>query len=540
MKGGEDVVSSLRFYKYKRTFLLLGILFLSSTLFLTACGGQIKESRGGPKEVVFYAVDSTPYTDLDPSVEFSNGIQVLNNIYETLLRYDPLEKKIIPVLATDYNRSEDGLTWTFHIRKGVKFHDGTELNAEAVKFSIERTMKLGKGASFIWDPVKEINVKDDYIVEFKLKYPAPLDLIASCPYAAFIMSPQAVKSHPEGWLTEGHEAGTGPYMLESFIPNEEVVLTKFNEYWKGWEGKHFDKVVIKSIPESATRRQMLEKGDIDITYKLPYEDVEALKNNPNLVISVNPSFENLLMLFNTQKAPLNNKLVRQALAYAFPYEDVVKYAAGGYAKQSIGPIPYGMWGHSDELFQYKFDLNKAKELLKEAGYPNGGFKLLLTYTSGDEAEKKAAELYKSALANLNIGLEIRGMPWESQWQLARDRDPNKRQDIFVFYWWPDVPSPYSWLFNMFHTQPEILFNLAYWENKEFDALIDQAQKISGTDISKAEKMFIEAQKILIEESPAIFVYDKEAVYVYNKTLKGFKYNPVYPTTVFFYDLYREK
>lgn len=528
----------------KFVFLITVLLVISITL--AGCGGQNNSNASGqkqsnvPVQIVFYAQNSTPITDFDPSVEFSNGVVTLNNIYETLLRYDPLEKKFTPVLATDYNKSEDGLTWTFHIRKGVKFHDGTDLNAEAVKFSIERTINLGKGASFIWEPVKEINVKDEYTVEFKLKYPAPMDLIASSAYAAFIMSPTAVKSNPEGWLTQGHEAGTGPYKLESFQMGQEVVLTKFDDYWGGWDGKHFDKAIIKKIPETATRRQMVEKGEVDITRDLPYEDVEALKNNQNLVVETGPSFENLLMLFNTDKKPLDNKLVRQALSYAFPYDDVVKYAMGGYATQARGAVPYGLWGHGENLFQYKYDLEKAKELLKQAGYPNGGFKLLLTYTAGDEAEKKTAELYKSELSKLNIELEIRAMPWESQWEMAKDKDPDKRQDIFAFYWWPDIASPYSYLYNMFHSQDDILFNLAYWENVEFDNLVDEGSRQSGIDMTKAEELFIKAQEILTEEAPAIFVYDKQYIKIFNKSLKGYKDNPAYPNVVFFYETYREK
>src|SRR5690606_6940330 len=113
----------------------------------------------------------------------------------------------------------------------------------------------------------------------------------------------------------------------------EVVLTKFEDYWKGWEGEHFDKVVIKKIPETASRRQLVEKGEADVTMELPYEDIEALKGNPSVNVMEVPSFQNLMVFFNTEKAPLDNKLVRQALSYAFPYGDVVEYAMGGYAVQ---------------------------------------------------------------------------------------------------------------------------------------------------------------------------------------------------------------
>lgn len=527
--------------KIKKVIALVTILALAVTL-ISGCGGgsnNASQNKGKPK-IAFYAYNTIPILDWDPSIEFSNGILALHNVYETLLKYDPLEDKIIPVLATDYTKSEDGLFWTFHIRKGVKFHDGTDLNAEAVKFSIERTMKLGKGASFIWEPVKEINVKDDYTVEFVLKYPTALDLITASAYAAFIMSPKAVQSHPEGWLTQGNEAGTGPYKLESFKMGEEVVLTKFDDYWQGWEDNKFDKVVIKKIPETATRRQLAEKGEVDITMGLTYEDISALKNSEVVDIVESPSFENLIFLFDTQQKPLDNVLVRQALSYAFPYEDVVNYTMGSYARQSKGCVPYGLWGHGEDLKQYKYNLGKAKELLSQAGYPNGGFKVVLTYASGDENEKKAAELYKAELAKLNVELEIRGMPWESQWEMARNNDPKKRQDIYVMYWWPDVASPYTYLYTLFHDREDILYNLSYWKNKDFDKLVDEGLEISGIDRNLAAKKYIQAQEILIEEAPAIFAYDKKYVRVINKTFKGYKDNPAYPHVVFFYDTYREK
>lgn len=502
-------------------------------------GGSPQAIGNGKPTIAFYAFNSEPVLDWDPSVEFSNGIVVMNNVYETLLKYNPLEDKMEPVLATEYSKGDGGLTWTFKIRKGVKFHDGTDLNAEAVKFSIERTKRLGKGAAYIWDSVQKINVIDEYTVEFKLKYPAPLDLIASSGYAAFIMSPTAVKANPDDWLSKGNEAGTGPYMLQSTKMGEEVVLTAFDRYWRGWNGKHFNKVIIKKIPETASRRQLVEKGEADVTIELPYEDIEALKNNAAVNIMASPSFQNLFFFFNTQKAPLNKKLVRQALSYAFPYDDAIKYAVGGKAKQAKGAIPYGHWGHGEDLFQYKYDLKKAKELLRQAGFPNGSLKFLLTYLSGDEAEKKASELYKAELAKINVDLEIRAMPWESQWELSKSKDPNKRQDIMVMYWWPDYASPYSWLLNLFHTEKEIMFNVGYWYNANFDKMIDAANEKSGVDRAQAEKLYVEAQKILIEEAPTIFAYDKEYVWVLNKAFKGHKNNPIYPNVVFFYNTYRE-
>ena len=140
-----------------------------------------------------------------------------------------------------------------------------------------------------------------------------------------------------------------------------------------------------------------------------------------------PSFQNLIVFSNTEKAPLDNKLVRQALSYAFPYGDVVEYAMGGYAVQGKGPIPVGHWGHGDDLFQYQHDLDKARELLAQAGYPDGGLELLLTYMAGMRP-RKTAELFKAELAKIGINLEIRACPGRASGSFQGIR-PQKRQDL---------------------------------------------------------------------------------------------------------------
>lgn len=527
--------------KRKLSLFLVLLLIITS---LTACGGgqnggTNQQSNAEDMDVIYYAYNSIPILTWDPSVEFSNGIIVLNNIYEQLLRFNAATKEYEKVLATDYSKSDDGLVWTFKLRDGVLFQDGTPFNAEAVKYSVERTKEIGQGAAFIWDPVKDINVIDDLTVEFDLSYPAPMDVIVSCPYASFMMSP-SLKDKPENWFEVGNANGTGPYKLQKSTMGDEVILTKNEDYWKGWDGEHFEKVIIKKVSETSSRRQMIESGEADITVELPSEDVEALKASGNVNVDVQSSFTNLMGFFNTQKAPLNNDDVRKALSYAFPYEDVVEYAMGGYAKQSFGPVPEGMWGHSTELFQYNHDINKAKELLQEAGIKEGQLKLLLTYMTGDEAEKKMAELYKGELSKIGVELEIRAMPWESQWEMAMGTDKSTQQDIFVMYWWNDLSTPYSYLYSLFHSEDSTLYNLGYYSNERFDDLIDEAQAKSAVNIGEAEKEFVSAQQVLMEDTPALFMYDKNVVWVKSQSLKGHSDNPSYPFVVFFYDLYREK
>ncbi|MCL2699355.1 MAG: ABC transporter substrate-binding protein [Defluviitaleaceae bacterium] len=518
----------------KRAFALViaGLLALS----FAACGGGQPVGPAGAPRIVYYATNSEPILDWDPSVEFSNGIIVMHNIYETLLKYLPETDSFEYVLATGYEQSADGMSWTFDIRQGVKFHDGTYLDAEAVKFSFDRTIEMDQGAAFIFDAVDYIEVIDTHRVRINLVYEAPMDLIVAAGYAAFIMSPTAVRNNPPDWLSQGNVAGTGPYIVRSHIHGEEVVLERFEDYWRGWDGNHTEIALIRKIPETASRRQLLESGEASfITFVTP-EDHAALRQREGITVEEYNSFQNLIFFFNNQKEPLNNPLVRQALSYAFPYSDVIDHVMQGEATQSRGIIPKGLWGHGSDILQYNYDLERAGALLAEAGYPDGGFTLSATFTAGDEAQRRSLELFQSELDKLGITLDIRGMPWDSQWDAARV-DPTQAQDIFVMYWWIDFASPISWLFNLFYSEDDTLFNLSYYSDPEVDDLIDEGSRLSGFDRAAAARVFIEAQQIIMQDAAVIPVYDQIYARPFRDNLRGYRDNPAYPSVVFFYDVY---
>ena len=207
--------------------------------------------------VQFYEI-----VDWDPSICYSDGARVLTNIYETLLLYD--DGKLIPVLATTFEKSPDGKVWTFKLRKGVKFHNGETFDAHAVKYSFERTTSIGRGASWIFTPIKEIKVIDDYTVQFICENPEPVDLMVSSYYGAYIMPPKLSEEKGSEWFQKGNACGTGPYKLKSFEKDVNVVLEKFDDYWGGWKPNQYDIAFYKFIAESSTAIQLLKRGEIDI------------------------------------------------------------------------------------------------------------------------------------------------------------------------------------------------------------------------------------------------------------------------------------
>jgi len=509
----------------------------------TAANTPTTEATTSPevsRNAIFVYTHPSDLPNLDPASSYSNDSVVTSNCYETLTFYNPPGSADIlsPQLATRWESNVDATEWTFYLREGVTFQDGTLFNAEAVKYSILKTKEIGVGAAYIWDPVTDIEVVDEYTVKFKLSYAAPLDLIASTGYGAWIYSPQTYEQHATEWFNEGNCAGTGPYMIESYERGSRLVMTRFENYWGGWQAGQFEKIIFESNQDPMIAQQKIESGDADFTYLIPADNIANIKaNRQDIVVYTNPSFQNLVGLLNTKKPPLDNVLVRQALSYSFPYEQFIQGVMGERATQARGVVPKGMWGHGDDLFQYSYDLDKAKDLLTQAGFPNGGFKLVMTYSTGDLDEQQLGEIWKAELAKLGIELDVQGMTWEAQWDLSKS-DPLKAQDIFCMYWWPDYISPYSFLFGMFHSEESILFNLDYYSNPQYDQLIDAGNVMAGTDRKQATEMFIQAQQILLDDAVSLFFYDLSNTHLARSDVKGFVDNPAYPHVVFVYKLSR--
>ena len=487
---------------------------------------------------IFTLAYPTSFPDLDPATSFSNDGAVLANVYEGLTRYIPgtetEEARIEPLLAESWDVSEDGLTWTFALRDGVKFHEGTPLTSEAVKGSIERTKKIGGGASFIWAPVASIETPEPLKVIFVLSEPQPLDLIASAGFAAWIQAPASLEQD-NAWFNAGNDAGTGPFRISRYEPGQRAVLERVADHWGPVPEGAFQTVLFEIVEDTTLIQNMIEGGQADWTYSVPFENLEQLQANPDLRVVVNPSFETLFGLYNTRRAPLDRPKVRQALSMAFPYDDVIMAGTANLGTRAKGVVPAGIWGHDADAPIPQTDLEGAAALLAEEGVE--GLELVMTYSTSQSLSATAGELWKANLEAIGVTLTLQPMAWEAQWQLAKS-DPATAQDIFVFFWWPTYVTPYDYLFNCFHSEEQPLFNLAYYANPEFDAMIDEAARLSGVDRPRAEQMFIEAQRILIDEAVAVFMLDRPNVHIVRSDIDGYVDNPAYGHVTFVNDMSR--
>jgi len=520
-----------------KRYLCVFLLVLGCAGILVA-GGKGEQKAEDPMANILVVASVDAVTTWDPSASFSTEAVYMPNIYETLIRANPpgSEEPFEPLLAESWEASADGLSWTFHLREGVLFHDGEPCNAQAVKAAIERTMELGLGAAFIFDPVESIQVVDDHTVRFHLSYAAPLDRIMASANGAWIFSPRAGEQGTE-WFESGNAAGTGPYRLVQWKPEEEILFEKFDDYWGGWEGKHVEKVFVKRINDAVVLQNMLESGEADMVTLVPRESQDAVDARPDCKIEIGPSFMNYALHINTRKPPLDNVLVRQAICYALPYKDIITVSVADLGRQSVGPIPYGEFGHSEELFRYDQNFNKARALMKEAGYPAGLDRtLVFTYAAQNAAEQSFAPLVKESLAEIGIDVEIRPMMWTAQWELMKS-GADKGQDLGALLWWPTFNDAYETLSSLWATEEKPFFNFSYHSNPEFDELISTAY--ATPDPEEAQKLYEQAQEILIDEAVSAFLFDVQTAIPMRENIQGVTINPSYPKVTFYYDIWKE-
>lgn len=493
-----------------------------------------------PAPKVLKVANTANITTWDPIASFSTEAAYLANSYEQLLRINAPDaaEKFTPLLAKSWESSADGKTWTFLLRENVKFHDGEPMNAAAVKASLEAAKDHG-GAAFIWWMLDSVEVVDDLTVKLNLSTAAPMDLIGSSLYAAWIVSPKALEAAAadENFWSDGMSYGTGPYMVESYTPDAEIVFTRNEEYWGGWSDGQYDKVLVQIVPEATTQQQMLEGGEVDLVTRIPIENYATFKDNPDYSYFEEPSFFNYLGYFNTLRPPLDNPKVREALSYAIPYEDIITIGAKGLGTQSRSPVPAGVWPWSPEVGQYTYDLQKAKDLLKEAGYEGGGFDLRLTYAAENDTEAAFAPLIKDSFAQLGVNVTTEAIAFNQQWEEAKS-DPANAQDIFLVLYWPtysDAGSDNLW--SLFYYTEKPFFNLSYWNSPEYNTVLDEAIATTVTDPATSQAKYIEAMNMLVDQAPGVYLFDTKAVFIIPKHIEGFDYNLNYPfVQYFFYDL----
>ena len=490
--------------------------------------------------------------DLDPQSAYdSTASSVFFGTHEMLVRLDGSDTfSYVPMLAESWESNEDFSEWTFKIPSGVKFHDGTDCDAEAVVKSFQRFHQMNLGpvsviTRFVDSP-EDITAPDANTVVFKLNQANEIFIAAmASQYGPLIVSPTQVEENATDEDPYAHEhllanpIGTGPYKLREYRQNDSIVLERFEEYHKGWDGNHFDQIVFRIVEESSVRRQLVESGDADcLTNFLTPEDVEAIEQEGALDVVRYETTNADWVLMNYVRLP--DAKVREAFCWAFPYEDVRQGVYKGLYQRSSGPCTPTTRGYPEDGFTYDTDLDKAQELLDESGWDTS--ETLEYWLSASSATGQSmAQLFQANLAEIGVTMEIIQREEGALTEFNYGEAPAEERPHFLSWgWWPDYNDAHNEMYPNFHTNSIVPngSNASYYSNAEFDALLDGIEL--GAPEDEYNAAIAEANDILVRIDPAAIFYGSMQWYtVIQKNIRGFVPNPIYINTYNIYDMYRE-
>ena len=442
----------------------------------------------------------------DPHVNIYNYSYLLQKgPYEGLIMVDQAGA-VQPRLAERWEISEDGLVYTFYLRSGITFTDGTPFNAEAVKYNAERILALGLHGSTYLPKGMEAVVVDDLTVQLVLEEPMAPFLAALS--TLLCISPTAAQEHEQdgdmgrAWL-DMNAVGTGPYVLETWEKDGYYKMTYNPDYWQGWNGSHYETVIVRIIPEQATRVQLLQTGEIDAAIGIADDAfLTMLASDPSLEVTSQPTGQVVYVRFK-MKGAFENPLVRQALLYVFPYTEFWREVQRGRGSSVHGFLAPAVFGSDDMLPMMHQDLTKAKELLAEAGYADGLELEMWTISSFLPLAKPMSELFKEAAAKIGVEVTLKDIASAGTYIGAcGSEDVNEGPDMFAWAQAPGINSPLTAVFGMWNSAnmpPGV--NYTHYQNDEFDRLYAEAA-VTIDDAARAA-IYSEMQQVLAQDPPAI-------------------------------------
>jgi peptide/nickel transport system substrate-binding protein len=470
---------------------------------------ETDDRYGGTLRVAF----QNEWAGLDPhTVSSYSSYQVLNNVLEGLTTYDN-ELNLQPGLAESWEQSEDGLTWTFQLRQGVMFHNGREMTAEDVKWSFERLIDPDTGAGNagrVGPADTQIEVLGDYAVA--ITHPEPFGIFPQS--IAFDKSTGIIAS--ESLEDDGSiniPIGTGPFQIAEVDGTTRLVLEKHNDYWQ--EGlPYLDEIVIEPIPDDTVRETALLGGEIDWVLSIAPQNFESLQENPDVVVATAPQLSYDYIGINLTREPFDDARVRQAIALALDRQVLCEAGYFGLCEPVQGPVGTGSPWYF-EYAPYGQDLDQARQLLDDAGYPDG-FEMELLPTTQYGETVRAAQVLQQQLAEIGIVASINAPEW-SEWL---ELEGNFMYDAYICNWNGLIDADQYYYLQ--HRSDQV-FNFTGYDNPEFDELVDEGRSMS--DFDARYEIYQEANQMLVDDAPYIYMYNKQEIRAYAPYVMGFTVRP---------------
>lgn len=477
----------------------------------------------------FVFANSSAYDNLDPHVVFDVGrVASRLNLYDGLLRWQDNPPKLENWLAESYVISKDGLTYTFKLRKGAKFHDGSPIEASDVVYSMERILALKKGASALFTgsiAPGSTKAPDKLTVEFHLSQPSAI-FLATVPEIHVVNAELVKKNEKDGdwgsaWLSK-NDAGSGSYELKRYDPAIGFTAARFADHFIPWGKKYFDEVDFRTVVEINSRVLGLMKGDFQASDGyMPQDQIIRLKASDNIDMYEQESMRIFYAAVHNGRAPLDDVNYRKALSYAFDYDGFINNILSGSVARDPVPIPNNIWGAPKDPKGYTYDLEKAKEHLAKAKGPTDR-ELTIGVLAGYNQSEQAAALLQNGLSKIGIKSKLVIEPWPVV--SKKMRDEQQMYDL-VFLWKSTYyADPNNWVGEMYDSAKIGSRNNSWYKNPEVDRLLHEAQVSTDMEVRRAN--YEKASLMVMEDAAGIFVYNTKWFGPFNKKVKGIRFCPI--------------
>ena len=505
-----------------------GRSWLTFVLVLLAIAAMLPAPAAAQTKFVF--ANESPYDTLDPHAAFDVGrVAVRLNLYDGLYRWEDNPPKLEPWLAESHTVSPDGLTYTFKLRRGAKFHDGTEITAEDVRYSAERILAIKKGAAALLSTMigpGAAKAVDRYTVQFTLLKPAAI-FLAVVP-EIHVVNMALVKKHEkdgdwgQAWLTN-NDAGSGSYMLDRYDPAIGFTAKRFASHFMPWGPKPIDEIDFRFVKEDNTRVLGMIKGDYQGTGGyLPNDQVKRLREASNVKIVEQESMRIMMFQINNQRPPLTDVHVRRAISYAFDYDGFNKEILGGSVERNPVPIPNNMWGVPKDVKGYTYSLDKAKQELAQAK-AKVDRPLTVGYLQGFSQTEQAATVMANGLRKLGLDTKMTSEVWPAM--VERMKKSETSPDLVVYWISTYYADPNNWIGEMFNSGQWGTFKASsFYKNPKVDELLDAALK--STDRAVREKAYQEAARIVVSDAAGVWIYNTKYFGPWAKNIEGIRFSPV--------------
>lgn len=491
-----------------------------------------KPSEGG---TIIVGLQAEP-TSLDsPQLSDYNSFRAAYGLYDRLLHLKDESTEVEPSLAESWDISDDGLVYTLNLRKGVKYHDGTDFKAEDVKFNLERQIDPNHPyhdtgefpyAEFTWGMVDKIEVVDDYTVKITLKESFAPFLNHLAMHPAAMCSPAAIEKYGRDFSI--NPVGTGPFKFVSWTPGVEVVVEKNPDYWG--EPPKVDRVIFRPIIEDQSRLTELEAGSLNFIVNIPPDELARLKGDDRFTVVEQAGMHTWWVAFNHTKAPFDDKRVRQAMNYAINKQAIVDNILKGTGVVAINPLPPVVWSYTDDVQRYDYNPEKAKELLAEAGYPDGFSCVFWVPESGSGMQQPVVmgTAMQADLKAVGIDCKIETFEWGTYLDKVFVPPEEAEYDLMEMSWIGDNGDPDNHLYILLSGEqwPPHGYNAGFYKNEEVDALLREARITLDRD--KRTELYVKAQKLIAEDPPWMMIDHETQIVVMDKKIKNFKLHPTGP------------